>query len=302
VIDPVVQPSPQRRPSPWQGCRRNWPVVAALALLLPAFLCGLTLVIYLLFPPPPLNVLVLGVDGRGREGYQSRADSIMLVGVSPARLKVSLLSIPRDLFMEVPGYGSQRINTVNFLGEQAAPGGGPRLMAETLEHNFGVRPDRYVRLSFQTFVAVVDAVGGITIDVERNLTDTAFPTEDGGVMTVQFESGRQFMDGERALIYARMRNPDDDYRRAGRQQQVVSAVLARLADPVSWPRVLQALGEGVDTDLNLVDAVRLLPPAVLNLGRFEQLVIDRDYILGTAAGHAVPNYERIRPWLEGRFD
>lgn len=274
----------------------------ALAALAPVFLCGLTLVIYLLFPPSQINVLVLGVDGRGAEGYMSRADSILLLGVSPARLKVSLLSIPRDLFMEVPGYGSQRINTVNFLGEQLSPGGGPRLMADTLERNFGVRPERYVRLNFQTFVEIIDALGGVTIDVERAITDTAYPTDDGGVMTVQFEAGRQYMDGERALIYARIRNPDDDYRRARRQQQVVSAALARMVNPVHWPGVLQILSRSLDTDLTLWDAARLLPPLVLNIGRFDQLVIDREYILGTAAGHAVPNYERILPWLAGRFD
>jgi LCP family protein required for cell wall assembly len=270
--------------------------------LIPAFLCGICLVIYFVFPPQHLDVLVMGLDSRQSEGFASRTDSIMLLGIDPAQLRVSVLSIPRDLFIDVPDYGMQRINTVNVLGEQQVANYGPALLVSSIERNFGVKPERYVRLDFAAFVAIIDAVGGVTIDVERVLVDDAYPTEDGGVTTVRFESGVQNMDGERVLIYARTRHADDDYQRAKRQQQVLSALAAKLANPLVWPPVLSILGRSIDTDLTLIEMLTIMPPLVLNAGRFEQLVIDRDYISGTGDGYAVPNYALIAPWLDGRFD
>src|SRR5690606_16210897 len=112
---------------------------------------------------------------------------------------------PRDLFINVPNYGMQRINTINVLAELDAIGSGPSLLAQSIENNFGIGVDNYVRLDFHAFVALVDAVGGLNIEVPYNLIDYDFPTEDYGTMEVRFEQGWQHMDGERALIYARTR-------------------------------------------------------------------------------------------------
>ncbi len=271
-------------------------------VMLPVFLCGLGLVVYLVFPPRHTDILILGVDARGNEGFVSRTDSIMLLGVDPSRLRVSLLSIPRDLFFETPGYGLQRVNTINVLGEQETPGSGPALLAESLAASLGVRPERYARLNFAAFVELVDVVGGVTVDVPRTLVDNNYPTEDGGVTTVRFESGLQHFDGAQALIYARTRYADDDYRRAERQQQIVSALVGKLVNPAHWPAALAVLNRAVDSDLTLGDLLALAPPVLLSGGRFDQLVIDRDYLRGTSAGYAVPDYEKIAPWLEGRFE
>lgn len=283
------------------GCRGKllWFVFAL--VIVPVFMGGLGLLLYLVFPPSDSTILVVGLDGRGDEGLLTRTDSIMLLGIRPAQLRVSLLSIPRDLFIEVPGYGLQRINTIQLLGEQTQPGNGINLLKEAIEQSLGVKIDRYVRLDFQGFVHLIDAVGGLDIDVERTLVDDAYPMVDGSVISIRFDSGVQYMDGERALIYARIRHPDDDYRRAARQQQVVSALLAKLANPSRWSGALGVLASAVDTDLSLWDMGLLAPPVMLNRGRYEQLVIDREYILGTAEGHAIPNMDRIIPWLEGRF-
>jgi LCP family protein required for cell wall assembly len=213
-----------------------------------------------------------------------------------------MLSVPRDLSIDVPGYGLQRINTVNMLGEMEAAGRGPALTSAGIERSFGVTPDRYVRLDFNGFVRLIDAVGGVTINVENPITDYAYPTEDGGTMVVEFAAGAQHMDGERALIYARTRHADDDYRRAERQQQVIGALLGRLILPWNWPGIVVALSQAVDTDLNVLDMALLAPTVIINGGRGERLVINRDYITATAAGVAIPDYERIAPWLEVYFD
>jgi LCP family protein required for cell wall assembly len=279
--------------------RRRWNIrmmIVFYVMLVPLFLCGLCSVFYLVFPPAHVDLLVMGLDARKGEGFLARTDSIMLIGIDPAQLRVSVLSIPRDVFIEVPGYGSQRINTINLLAEEKVKGSGPTLLSESIAQDFGVRPDRYVRLNFQTFVDLVNAVGGVTIDVDRVIVDDSYPTEDGGTKVVRFESGVQTMDGERALIYARTRHSDDDYHRASRQQQVVSALASKLANPVHWLAVWNVLHSEVDTNLTLWDMVTLTPPAIANAGRYDELVLDRQYLKG-----AVPNHDLIKPWLIGRF-
>src|SRR5215207_4060071 len=91
----VPRPTQKRR-----GCLRNLPLLLFILFIIPIFLCGLCLVAYLVIPPPPLDVMVLGVDARPGEGLLTRTDSIVLVGLQPARLRVSMLSIPRDLFID----------------------------------------------------------------------------------------------------------------------------------------------------------------------------------------------------------
>lgn len=279
------------------GC---W-MVAFFALITPVFLCGMVFLIYMLLPPAPLDILILGVDARPGEGYVTRTDSIMLVGVNPSRLQVSLLSIPRDLFIDVPGYGLQRINTVNVLGEQQAAGNGPMLLASSIAGDFGIGVDRYVRINFDAFVQLVDAVGGISIDVPRTIIDYEYPTEDGGTTVIRFDPGVQAMDGERALAYARTRHADDDYARAGRQQQVILALSSRLINPIYWPAALRILTGSIDTNLNFGDFVAVAPTVLVNAGRFDQLVIDRS-LIASQNGVAVPNYAALQPWIEDRFD
>lgn len=295
-------PSPMTRVRLVQKSRRRkwWLLIAAL-FIIPLFCCGTSLLTYLIFPPAPVNILVLGTDGRAGEGFLSRTDSIMVIGVKPSQLRLSLLSIPRDIFIEVPGYGSQRINTINVLGEQERAGGGPPLVMASIAQDFDIRLESYIRLDFNGFVKLVDAVGGVTIDVERTIIDDLYPTEDGGVQYVQFDAGVQQMDGERALIYARTRHGDDDYQRAARQQQVISALFAKLVNPLRWPAALAVIQSSVDTNLSPWDMFTLAVPAALNRGRYEQLVINRDYILGSPGGNAIPNYDLIRSWIQERF-
>lgn len=267
----------------------------------PLFVCGATVLFYLVFPPARLNLLVMGVDSRGSEGYVARTDSLMLVGANPSQLRLSLLGLSRELFIEVPGYGTQQINVVNVLGEQDTAGNGPLLLATSIEEGFGIQVDRYLRLDFDAFIALVDAVGGVTVDVEKRIVDDLYPDGAGGYQVVTFEPGVQELNGERALMYARTRHTDDDYARAARQQQIIAGLLSRLRNPLRWPGAWLAFNQHVDTNLTLGDMLALGPTAILNIGRYERLVINQDYIVGTAAGHPVPDYEKITPWLAGRF-
>lgn len=296
-----IQPMSAKQFGQRNGCLSNVILIGIVTFALFTFCTLGTLLFYILLPPPPLDLLVLGLDARPGENYATRTDTIMIVGIQPRGLRASLLSIPRDLFIRVPNYGSQRINTINVLGEQEAAGRGVPLLQQSIADSFGLQPDRYVKLNFQAFVALIDAVGGVTIDVPKMITDYYYPTANGGTMVVTFEPGTQNMDGERALMYARTRHADDDYQRAGRQQQVISALAGKLVNPLNWGAAISVINRYTETDLNLIDMARYAPIILLRGGQFDTLVIDREYILAGAGG-AVPNYEKLAPWIEERFD
>ncbi|HMM28962.1 MAG TPA: LCP family protein [Aggregatilineaceae bacterium] len=311
----VQRPPAERRPPAPYGYfpppavrrRRGCCTFSCLILLLVPIACfGSISLLYFAIPPQPLDIVILGVDARDGEGWMTRTDSVMLLNITPRTLDVSLLSIPRDVFIRVPGYGEQRINTINVLGEQETPGsGGPALVKASLQESFGVGVDRYVRLDFDAFVELIDAVGGVTIDVPKRIVDYEFPTRDGGTIQIEFEPGRQKMDGERALQYARTRHQDDDYQRAGRQQQVVDALVRKLSNPaqvVRWPRVLYVLRAHTDTDLSVWNMLEAGPALLLGWSGRESRVLERDDLIGMAAGYWVPDYDALAPWIAEQFD
>jgi LCP family protein required for cell wall assembly len=306
---PSLHPIPRDR----QLSRRRRPtrlitgcVFGCAALLLVPVLCiSMFLVAYLIFPPERADIVVLGVDARPGQGYLTRTDSIMLLDVHPAALDASLLSIPRDVFIEVPGYGTQRINTINVLGEQEAIGYGPDLVKASFTESFGVQTEHYVRIDFNGFMALVDAVGGIDIEISQQIVDYEYPTPEGGIITVQFEPGTEHMDGERALQYARTRHQDDDYHRAARQQQVVDALIKKLADPrgiLHWPGVVRAIHDHTDTDMTTLDMIQLAPGLLLGWSNRDHRVLQREDLIGTSAGYWIPNYDQLLPWIKDHFD
>ncbi len=282
-----------------RGCLR-WLMIAGIVSAFPVLFCGVMTLGYLLIPQPSMNILVMGMDSRGNEGAVARTDSIMVVNINPDNARISILSIPRGLWVDVPGYGSQMINTANFLGEANQAGTGIPLLKQTIEQNFGIPIDNYIRMDFAGFTDMIDAVGGVNIDVPYVIEDFSYPTEDYGTIQIRFEQGQQWMDGEHALIYARTRHSDDDYRRAERQQQVLSAFVGRAVNPVTWANLLFVLNQSVETDLNVFDLIAVAPTAGFTGGNFNRLVIDREFILAGTNG-PVPNYVAITPFIQENF-
>jgi len=298
-------PNPQ---SPIPNPRRRGCLVAL--LLLAALVCvGGVFAYGLLVAPGPLNVLVLGIDRRPGEGDAVRTDTLLLVHADPGSGRLAMLSIPRDLWVSIPGHGEGRINTAHVYGELEAPGKGPQRVAETVSHNLGVPVDYTLRLDFDAFRQVIDAAGGIEIEVPEAIVDDAYPTEDYGVMRIEIPAGMQHMDGERALQYARSRHGSSDLHRAARQQQIFVALAKKLTSPGGWPLlpgVYQALQSAVETDMGLRDLSRLaLAWQRAGEGGVEQIVIDRDMTtpFQTADGAAVllPRWELIHPLVSSRF-
>ena len=182
-------------------------------------------------PPPggPATILLLGSDRRPDEREPSRTDALMIMRVDPERRRVALLSLPRDLMVQVPGYGWSRINAANVLGNNGAEGG-RELARKTVSNLLGVPIDYYMYIDFQGFIKAIDALGGVTVDVDKELYDAKFPTMDYGYTVAHFLPGAQRMDGQTALTYSRIRHPDSDFARMRRQQAVIVGVLGQLRD------------------------------------------------------------------------
>lgn len=179
----------------------------------------------------PVNILLLGSDRRPGEEGPSRTDTIIVARIDPDRKRVALLSLPRDLIVEIPGYGYSRINSAHVYGDVYPElGGGLALARQTVANLLGVPIDYAVMIDFEGFIGMVDAIGGIDIDVPAALYDGQYPTMDYNYMEVYFDTGPQHMDGSRALQYSRIRHMDSDFERARRQQSVLMAVGRRLRD------------------------------------------------------------------------
>ncbi len=193
-----------------------------------------------------INVLLLGIDQRVGDGEKGhRTDTMMVLTLDPVTLSSGILSVPRDLWVSIPGYGSDRINTANYKGDlDDYPGGGPALAKKTVEALLGVPINYYVRMNFTAFEDFVDRIGGIRIDVTEDIVDKKYPTSSYGTEVFTVTKGVKSMDGATALKYARTRATfGGDFDRARRQQQVIFAVREKM---VSDPRVLPTLLAGSD--------------------------------------------------------
>src|SRR5207248_10957066 len=135
-----------------------------------------------------------------------------------------------DLWVTIPNQRQERINAAPELG-------GSQTAKQTASIVLGQRVDRYVLIGLQGVRSVVDAVGGVDITVAQPIHDDTYPTDDYGYQTVDIPAGRQHMDGDIALKYARTRHQDSDFGRIGRQQQILSAVRPALLNPINLPRL-----------------------------------------------------------------
>ncbi len=209
-----------------------------------------------------INILLLGVDRRS-EGGDQNADVILIVHVDLINSRVAAVSIPRDLLVDIPGVGPDKINSAYNYGYQANPtdlASGVGKMRDTIESVFGVPIDGYVLIDFNGFVDVVDEMGGVDIDVPALIIDTEYPTEDYGTESVTFLPGMQHMNGETALIYVRTRHQDSDDGRRERQIQVLRALFDQAKSVGSLTngfQIINALGDAVQTSFSLEQQLTL---------------------------------------------
>ncbi len=213
-----------------------------------------------------INILFLGLDRpRGVPDHTAaRTDSVMVLTIDPFSKTAGAFSIPRDLLVEIPdgsgGFYTDRINVVWETGEfiyDDYDGGGPGLIKDTIEHNFGIPIDNYLILDFEDFIDVVDEVGGIDIDVPEYEADFSYTDCIGcQAYAVEFLPGREHMDGRRALAYARVRKSSNDFKRIERQQLVIQAAAEKAVsldlflNPSRAVNLYQKFKDAVETDVS----------------------------------------------------
>lgn len=207
----------------------------------------------------PVTILLLGVD-KSVQGA-SRTDTLILVNIDPVGKTASMLSIPRDLKVVIPGYGINKINAAFALGEfNQVQGGGAGLTIRTIEANLGVPVHHFAQVDFDGFVRMIDTVGGVTIDVPYPLKDDEYPADNYQYQRIYFPSGWQHLGGEQALQYARTRHQDGDQRRSERQQQVLLALRDQAIDLdliSKLPTLIGQFGDSVRTDISVDTAIQM---------------------------------------------
>ncbi len=257
-----------------------------------------------------VNILLLGIDKRPDEQY-ARTDTMILISVDPATGKAGMLSIPRDLWVTIPGYGENRINTAHYTGDKNGyPGGGPALAMKTVQYNLGVPVHFYVRVDFDGFRRIIDTLGGIDVDVSQTINDPKYPDENYGYDPFYIEQGPHHLDGYTALKYARTRATSGaDFDRSRRQQQVLLAIREQaLAIGVipKIPELWNTMAGTVQTDLQLVDILELTKLADKISGDdIQSVVVDHtmtvDYKTDTGAQVLLPIREKMRPVVDSLF-
>ena len=230
----------------------------------------------------PVNILLLGLDMDDcaqPEGLTRRTDTIILVRVDPASGKAAMLSIPRDLYVYIDAtyggvpVGAKKITTAHVYGtrfdEQGreVPHSGAELVKDTIRANLGITAHRYVRVDFAGFQQIVDALGGIEVEVQPSaenpsvgLYDDEYPDGHCGTMVVDFPPGRRTLDGAEALQYARSRKSTSDFDRSRRQMDVLLAIRergTRVGVLLDLPKLIPALRDTIDTDLTPDEVISL---------------------------------------------
>lgn len=211
-----------------------------------------------------VSMLVMGLDYRDWEAGDGppRTDTMILLTVDPINRTAGILSIPRDLWVNIPGFEYGRINTAYMLGEaNKLPGGGPQLAADTVEELLGVQIDYYAQVDFGAFSRFIDEIGGVELDVDQEIKlDTL---GDGKVKRIK--PGHYNFPGDLALAYVRYRKSEGgDFDRAQRQQQVIMSIRKRMLEydllPLLISKAPTLYGEfssGVHANLSLEDAIKL---------------------------------------------
>jgi LCP family protein required for cell wall assembly len=248
-------------------------------------------------PPPKwegkerVNILLLGGDSRGlKKNEIPRSDSMTLLSIDPLTKKGAMMSIMRDTWVKIAGQGDNRINAAIAFG-------GPNLAMKTVSDLIGMPVQYYVYTDFQGFIALVDAIDGITIDVEKDMKWT--DSEDDHVYDINLKKGEQHVDGKTALQYVRFRHDAmSDFARSDRQRKFMKAVGAKMQSTTSilrLPSILSKIDPYIETNMQVGDMINLatlawdirtdtlisqqLPPNELlqerNIGGAEVIIADK---------------------------
>jgi LCP family protein required for cell wall assembly len=232
-----------------------------------------------------VNVLVMGLDYRDWEaGETPRTDTMLLLTLDPLNQTAAIVSIPRDIWVSIPGFEYGKINTAYYLGESwNVPGGGPALAAQTVEEFLGVPVDYYAQIDFQAFVDFIDHIEGVKLYFEEPMV----LDRRGKWNTVTIEPGWITLPGEYALAFIRTRYTEGgDFDRAARQQELIMAVRDRILEfdmlpklVANAPEIYADMSAGINTNMSLNQIIQLAW-SVMDIERdnISQVIISNEYV------------------------
>jgi LCP family protein required for cell wall assembly len=241
-----------------------------------------------------VTILIMGLEYR--EGVTSHSDTMILLSIDPINKSASMLSIPRDMWVNIPGFGYGRINEAYFDGATYnLPGGGPELARQTVEQFIGVPIQYFAVISYQAFINFIDEIGGVSVKPDQPVTIEYF----GGGSEQELVPGQQYiLNGELALAYVRERKAGgSDVDRARRGQEVIMSIRKRIIKYEKLPELIakapalyQDLSSGIATNLNLPDAIKLgLLGLQLDVNNIKRGVINYEMVIPTKS----PDGEQI---------
>jgi LCP family protein required for cell wall assembly len=247
-------------------------------------------------PEGQVNILILGSDWRPTGGY--RTDVFMLLSLYPNQGTASIISFPRDLYVNLPGIGNQRINVAQAYG-------GFDLTNAMLEENFNVTADHYIMTNFDGFKNIINSLGGIDVNVGITLSDHCELPQGGPSKTCTVYPGINYMNGETALWYVRSRYSTSDLDRTRRAQEVMLALFSKMMslDAVSRaPELYNLYSNTVETDMTIGDIIPMVPLAselINDTSKMRRYAIGINEVTPTvlpASGAQVllPNYDAIQ--------
>lgn len=253
-----------------------------------------------------VTMLVMGIDYRDylTGSNASRTDTMILLTVDPVSKTAGMLTIPRDLWVSIPGFSPQKINTAHYFGQlYNYPGGGPALAMETVENTIGVPIDYYARIDFNTFIRFIDLISGVKVEVKEPIELELIHRQ----LDMKLEPGTYTLGGDAALAYARNRyTGGGDFERSERQMQIIMAIRDRLLNPKIFallvgkaPELYEEFKSGIATNLSFDDALELayLATQIETEDITSAVIGPGDYTFGTSPDDlsiAIPVPDKIR--------
>lgn len=249
----------------------------------------------LLFFPGNTTLLILGIDNAPHKSFVGRSDTIIMTNFDPFKPYVGMLSVPRDLWVNIPGIGENRINTAHFFAEANLAGTGPQAAIDTIEANTGIRMKYYVRIRFDGLIEIVDAMGGVDINLSEPMAG--------------YQPGHYHLNGTKALAFARNRSGSDDFFRMKQGQLLIKSMLKQLLLPknlIGIPRIFGAVLSNIDTDLPVWQIPRMVITILMvGFDDIDNRVIDREmvtsYTTDQGANVLLPQWEYIMPVINNMF-
>ena len=213
------------------------------------------------------NILLLGVD-RSEDGTAQRTDTMMLLSVNSKTKSLNMVSFLRDLYVDIPKSGKNKLNAAYTIGSQLSVGGAG-LTKQTIENNFRIQIDHYVEIDFENFIQLIDAMGGIDIEMTQDEVDYMSGWYHGEYGEyIDLKVGVNHLNGKAALTFARIRKLDSDFGRTGRQRQVMIAIFDQFKtlNPAQMTSVYYQYAQYITTDLNSGQLLSLAMQAPTILG------------------------------------